>query len=155
MRGARDELIGRILDDLLVMGGDADRLTAAAAGFNRLNRTDLRALRVLRSHGMTAGALARALDVTSGATTRVIDSMAAAGYVRREADPRDRRRVLVSVTPAAVQIVDRTFARLGADTRTVLEGYGEEELETIVRFLADVGTLVRAHTRRLEQPADG
>lgn len=152
---AREELIERILDHLLVIGGDADRLTGAAALFNRLNRTDLRALRILRPGGMTAGDLARALDVTSGATTRVIDSLVAAGYVVRQADHRDRRRVMVSLTPAAVQIVDRTFAALGAATRAALRGYGEPELETIARFLAEMGGLVRAHTRRLAEPAGG
>src|SRR5689334_21547951 len=110
------------------MGGDVDRLTGVAAGFNRLNRTDLRALEVLRAGGMTAGDLARALSVTSGATTRVIDSLVAAGHVRREGDPRDRRRVLVRLTPAAVLLVDRTFERLRADTRTALEGYTDQQL---------------------------
>src|SRR5215470_87937 len=112
---ARDTLIERILDHLLLMGSDADRLTGAAAVFNRLNRTDLRALQVLRAGGLTAGQLARALSVTSGATTRVIDNLVASGQVVRGPDPKDRRRVLVRLTPAAIRQVDRTFAQLRAD----------------------------------------
>ena len=151
---ARDRQIERILGHLIVMGGDTLRLTGAAAGFNRLNRTDLRALGILRSGGLTAGELARALDVTTGATTRVIDSLVAAGHVRREADPRDRRHVVVRLTPAAARTVDRTFERLEAETRGALDRYGDQELETIARFLADIAALVRAHTRRLSEPAD-
>jgi DNA-binding MarR family transcriptional regulator len=142
----------QILDHILLMGGDLDRLTGSAAAFNRLNRTDLRALQLLRNGGLTAGELARSLHVTSGATTRVIDSLAAAGHVVRTPDAVDRRRVLVRLTPAAVLIVDRTFERLLADARTVLETYGDEELETLARFLADVRSLVRAHATRLSMP---
>jgi DNA-binding MarR family transcriptional regulator len=146
---ARDHLIERILDHLLLMGSDADRLTGAAAVFNRLNRTDLRALQALRRGGMTAGTLARALGVTSGATTRVIDSLVASGHVARAPDPTDRRRVLVRLTPRAEEQVDRTFEQLRADARSLLETYGDAELETVAHFLEDVSTLVREHARRL------
>ena len=145
----RDRLIEEILDRLLLMGSEADRLTGAAAVFNQLNRTDLRALQALRAGGMTAGRLARALGVTSGATTRVIDSLVASGHVAREADPTDRRRVLVRLTPAAEAQVDRTFDQLREDTRSMLRAYSDGELETIARFLEDVRSVVRDHARRL------
>src|SRR5215469_13275577 len=149
----RDRLIEQVLDQLLLMGSEADRLTGAAAVFNQLNRTDLRALQALRVEGMTAGRLARALGVTSGATTRVIDSLVASGHVARGPDPTDRRRVLVQLTPAAEEQVDRTFAQLRADVRTVLETYDDAALETVARFLEDVRSLVREHARRLSPRA--
>ena len=145
----RDRLIERILDDLLLMGSDADRLTGAAAVFNQLNRTDLRALQALRGGGLTAGSLARALGVTSGATTRVIDSLVASGHVARSPDPTDRRRVLVTLTPTAEDRVDRTFEQLRADVRALLETYADAELEAVAGFLDDVRRLVREHARRL------
>jgi DNA-binding MarR family transcriptional regulator len=145
----RDQLIEQILDQLLLMGSEADRLTGAAAVFNRLNRTDLRALQALRAGGMTAGRLARSLGVTSGATTRVIDSLVASGHVARGPDPTDRRRVLVQLTPAAEDQVDRTFEQLRADARSLLQTYDDAALETVVRFLGDVRMLVREHARRL------
>src|SRR5262249_20364537 len=135
-------------------GTEVDRLTGAAAAFNQINRTDLRALQVLRGGGMTAGQLARALHVTSGATTRVIDSMVEAGHVVRSPDPRDRRRVLVRLTPPAMLIVDRTFEALRVDTRQLLDAYSDAELETVARFLGDVRALVREHARRLARPDD-
>ena len=146
---ARDRLIEQISDQLLLLGSDADRLTDAAAYFNQLNRTDLRALQALRGGGMTAGSLARALGVTSGATTRVIDSLVASGLVARDPHPTDRRRVLVRLTRTAEQEVDRTFEQLRADVRTLLEGYDEAQLETIARFLEEARALVREHARRL------
>lgn len=150
----RDRLIDQILEHLLLMGSEVDRLTGAAAAFNQINRTDLRALQVLRGGGMTAGQLARSLHVTSGATTRVIDSMATAGHVVRTPDPADRRRVLVRLTPAAVLIVDRTFEALRSETRSMLDRHTDAELQTVLRFLGDVRALVREHARRLATAED-
>src|SRR5215472_10750023 len=147
---ARDRLVEQILDHIQLLGADVDQLTGAAAASNRVNRTDLRALQVLRaSGGMTAGDLARALQVTSGATTRVIDSLVRDGYVLREPDRGDRRRLLVRLTPSAERLVDGTFERLRADTRLLLGAYGDAEQETVARFLADVRALLRAHAARL------
>src|SRR5579872_722116 len=47
---------------------------------------------------LTPGALLRATLVTSGTMTNRIDRLAAAGLVRREPDPRDRRGVLVTLS---------------------------------------------------------
>ena len=56
-------------------------------------------LSALRRQGppfqLTPGALLRATLVTSGTMTNRIDRLAAAGLVRREPDPRDKRGVLV------------------------------------------------------------
>jgi DNA-binding MarR family transcriptional regulator len=153
-RVPRDRLIEEILDHLQLMGAEVEHLAGAAAGSVRMNRTDLRALQVLRtSDGMTAGQLARALQVTSGATTRVIDSLVAVGHATRQADARDRRRVVVRLTQDAEELFDRSFERLREQTRGLLEAYHDEELEVVARFLADVRGLLRAHARRLARPA--
>ena len=59
-------------------------------------------LSALRRQGppfqLTPGALLRATLVTSGTMTNRIDRLAAAGLVRREPDPRDKRGVLVTLT---------------------------------------------------------
>ena len=63
-------LIERVLEQLRLLPNDVDDLSGTLASYLKLNRTDLRALKVLRqSDGVTAGELARALRVTSGATT--------------------------------------------------------------------------------------
>lgn len=152
---AGDRLIEQILDHLLLLAADVDRLLGAAAAFNQLNRTDLRALQALRGGGLTAGQLARALHVTSGATTRVIDSLAAAGHVVRVPDQQDRRRVVVRLTPPAEAAVDRTFGQLRSAARSVLDAYGDGDLETIARFLEEVRSLVREHAYRLAWPDRG
>lgn len=150
----RTRLVERVLDQVRLVGVDVDELSVATAGYLHLNRTDLRALQLLRaSSGHTAGELARALHVTTGATTRVIDSLVAGGHAQREWDPVDRRRILVRITPEAERALDTAVERLRADTRRLLEVYGPEELDLLGGFLAQVRELIRAHARRLGRPS--
>jgi DNA-binding MarR family transcriptional regulator len=150
----RGQLVEDILDQLPMMTGDVDELTGATASFVNLNRTDFRALQALSSsQGMTAGELARALRVTTGATTRVIDSLVAAGHAHREWDPEDRRRILVSLTPTAQRTLDRALQALREDLRKSLSGYSESELDAVLRFVGSLRGLARTHARRLARPA--
>jgi DNA-binding MarR family transcriptional regulator len=69
-----------------------------------VNRTDARCLDILDQHGsMSAGDLAAASRLTTGAITAVIDRLERAGYARRVPDQSDRRRVLVELTPKAYE----------------------------------------------------
>ena len=49
---------------------------------------------------VTAGELAAATGLTTGAVTGVIDRLEQAGFARRERDPTDRRKVFVCALPA-------------------------------------------------------
>ena len=65
-----------------------------------LSESDIDALELLIDTGAaTAGRLSEVMGLTTGAVTRVIDRLEQAGYVRRETDPSDRRRVVVEVVP--------------------------------------------------------
>lgn len=101
-----------------------------------VNRTDLRCLDILDRHApMTAGALAQAARLSSGAVTFVIDRLEAAGYVRRHRDETDRRRVLVEVVPEACERVTDLHLPMIADARRALAGFSDEEVEVVRRFL--------------------
>ena len=61
-----------------------------------LNTTDLMCLSFLSdTEPLTAGQLAEATGLTTGSVTVMIDRLEKAGYVQRERDPTDRRRVIV------------------------------------------------------------
>ncbi|MFC5835585.1 MarR family winged helix-turn-helix transcriptional regulator [Nonomuraea insulae] len=102
--------------------------TAEAAG---LNATDYYALNLLDLSGpLTSGELAVRTGLTTGATTRLIDRLEQAGYVRRAPDPADRRKVMVEsvAEPAGLdKVLKGTRSRLGA----VFQGYSAEELATL------------------------
>ena len=84
---------------LLDLGIEIDAESQAAAALIGINQTDLICLNALfRPGAMTAGQLATTIGLTSGATTTAIDRLERAGYVHRQPDPSDRRRVLVEAS---------------------------------------------------------
>ena len=65
-----------------------------------INVTDLNCLNIVALTGpMTAGELARATGLTTASITGVLDRLEDGGFVRRERDPKDRRRVIVTLNP--------------------------------------------------------
>src|SRR5712671_400857 len=83
----------------------------AAADQIGINATDLNCLNILSFSGhMTAGQLARATGLTTASITGVADRLEEAGYVRRERDASDRRRVVIRlVTEKAVREIAAVF----------------------------------------------
>jgi hypothetical protein len=77
--------------------GDATVLFhSALAAKLGLHSTDYKALGVLDRLGpMSAGELGRHMGLAAASVTNLIDRLAARGFLRREPDPTDRRRVLL------------------------------------------------------------
>jgi DNA-binding MarR family transcriptional regulator len=100
-----------------------------------INRSDLRCLDLLHQSGtMTAGQLAAGSGLTSGATTRMLDRLEQAGYLRRRSDRGDRRRVLVELTPRARALAGELYGSL-EDAAAGLSRYSPDQLALLREFL--------------------
>jgi DNA-binding MarR family transcriptional regulator len=69
---------------------------------------------------LSPGRLVRETLVTSGTMTNRVDRLAGRGLVERLPDPRDRRGVLVRLTPEGKATVDGAFTALLAAERALL-----------------------------------
>ncbi|WP_327111340.1 MarR family transcriptional regulator [Nocardia sp. NBC_01730] len=112
--------------------------------------TDLSCLNILGVDGpQTPGRLADRIGITrGGAVTALIDRLERAGYVRRERDPDDRRRVLVALDEASATVAP-LFSGLGTAISEHLDGYDTAEIELLTRFVAGVNGRVAQATDRL------
>jgi DNA-binding MarR family transcriptional regulator len=130
-------------------------LGQAAADRIGLNATDLNCLNILSFSGeMTAGELARATGLTTASITGVADRLEEAGYVRRERDQKDRRRVVIRlVLERALQDVAPVFLPLVLGWQGVVTQYTDDELRLIVEFYGQMEDVIRAHIARLRAPA--
>lgn len=89
-------------------------------------------------HALTAGELLASSMVTTGAITNRIDRLEGRGLVRRVADPGDRRRVLVQLTPEGRTLVDDvTPGHLATESELLapLSGRQRAELARTLRTL--------------------
>jgi DNA-binding MarR family transcriptional regulator len=129
-----------------------DNLAAQRLG---VNLTDLDCVSIVqRRGGLTAGELATAAGLTSGAVTGVIDRLERAGYVRRARDPHDRRKVSVGVTPAFLAAAATIWGPVKADWDTLLTSrFTSEQLDVVVDFLTATSELTGRHTQRLTDEA--
>lgn len=103
-----------------------------------LNPTDLLSLELLGTEeDVTPGRLAELMGLTTGAATGILDRLERAGYVRREADPSDRRRVLVRPDPERMAELEATYGRLMHRT---VSAHGRDGLGRTLAGLADALT---------------
>jgi DNA-binding MarR family transcriptional regulator len=128
-----------------------DRMDQAVADALGLNRTDMRCTDVVEREGaVTAGRLAKATGLTTGAITSVIDRLERAGYVRRVRDESDRRRVLVELAPEVRERGRGFYAEHRKLSERLYRRSSEEELRLLLEFVRAGRELNEREAARLE-----
>jgi DNA-binding MarR family transcriptional regulator len=124
-----------------------------------LSESDVDTLERLAEYGsITAGHLSELMGLSTGAITRVLDRLEQAGYIRRSADPADRRRVIVSLVPDKTAGLEALTDRLAEASEAELARYTEDQLDAIADFLARMTEVTRTESTALrdspEAPLD-
>jgi len=90
-----------------------------------LDHAEYKLLVRLRSGGPgaseSAGDLSRALVMSSGGMTNLLDRLEDRGLVKRTSDPSDRRSVLVKLTPAGRKTIDKAVSTEAAREESVFD----------------------------------
>ena len=84
---------------------------------------------------MTAGELARAAILTSGAMTAILDRLEEEGLIRREIDAEDRRARRVTITEKGRNLINRALDQRMAQHRALNAALTLEERETLNALL--------------------
>ena len=121
-----------------------------------INVTDLNCLNIVALTGpMTAGDLARATGLTTASITGVLDRLEEGGFIRRERDPKDRRRVIVNLKAGpGLREIAPTFGPLVKAWRATAAGYSDEELRLLLEFQRKLEDIVRGQLARLRGDLD-
>jgi len=124
------------------VGAHLARRQDAVFGSFGLGRDEVGALSALRVAGppyrLSPTHLAKGLMLSSAGITSRIDRLERRGFVRRLADPNDRRGVMVELTDEGLGAVDSAVAALTVSERQLLERLEPDEiaqLESILRKL--------------------
>jgi DNA-binding MarR family transcriptional regulator len=132
-----------------VLYGQAVADTAGISG------SDLECMDFLNLEGRaTAGRLAEVTGLTSGAITGVVDRLEKAGYVRRERDEVDRRKVFIVVVPEATARIGQLYVPMQQAMHKVWSRYSDDELRLLLRFATDAYKGVLGATEALKGVID-
>ena len=104
-----------------------------------LTRAQWRALKATgRQEGVSQSELAEYLDMEAIPVGRVIDRLEKTGFIERRADPGDRRRWRLYLTPKAHAVVGEMEVIAGELRDEALRGIPRAELDVMMRTLTQV-----------------
>ena len=157
-RDPHEELLVAFAREVKQLNGLTAFFFRAAAARAEINVTDLEVVGLLELGGpMTAGQLAELMGLTTGAITGMVDRMEKAGYVIRERDPEDGRRVIVRLDSEG-----KALKKIAPVLDSIQDGWGEiaaeyddTQLAMLVDFLQKGSAMSREEIARLRMAAGG
>ncbi|MGA2927062.1 MAG: MarR family transcriptional regulator [Solirubrobacteraceae bacterium] len=149
-------MFAELVDEIRRSQSATDRFDQAVAEALGLNRTDMRCVDVLQRAGqLTAGQLAEATGLTTGAMTTALDRLERLGFARRVRDAADRRRVLVEIAPEASAHAQQFYREHAQQAERLYNRYSTQELELLLRFVREGREFNELHAARLEAQTRG
>jgi DNA-binding MarR family transcriptional regulator len=151
----RAELFRRLDREMRQVSAYSVLLSQAVAERAGIHPTDLEILDLLHLEGpVPAGRLAEVTGLTAGAITGAIDRLERRGYIRREDDPNDRRRVIVRpVVSTAQRTIIPLYAALSRAMTSTWSRYSDKDLAVLLDFMARSSEIARKHIARLRKSA--
>jgi DNA-binding MarR family transcriptional regulator len=123
---------------------------AAVAERLGMNRTDLHVITLLHDAGsMTAGEIAQATNLTTGAVTAVIDRLESGGWAQRERDPSDRRRVVVKLALDRRRQIAQVFQPMLRRSAEIYSDLRDTDRAVLLEFLRKAYPMLHKETAKL------
>ena len=123
----------------------------AVADYAGISSSDLECLDFLNLEGRaTAGRLAEVTGLTTGAITGVVDRLEKAGFVRRERDDADRRKVFIALIPEKIARIGTLYEHMQRAMLKNWESYSDDELRLLLRFASQGYETMRKATEELK-----
>jgi DNA-binding MarR family transcriptional regulator len=156
-RERRGELLAHLQRAAQTSTTDGILFHQAIADRVGLHVTDLRCLSLLTSAGsLTAGELGQQLGLgTTGAVTRMVDRLERAGYVRRQPDPRDRRRVIIHPVPEQLAAIAPYYQGMATAWNDLLAAYSDEQLHLFLDLLDRMHQMSQEQLASLDHDTPG
>jgi DNA-binding MarR family transcriptional regulator len=87
--------------------------------------------------------------LSTAATTTLLDRLEEKGYVKRERDPVDRRKVQVELTSEGQKKIYDLYGPLAREGSRMMARFSDRQLEMLREFLDEATETVDAHRTRL------
>lgn len=147
----RAGLMEALDEELRAFNAEVGMLTRAVAERLGVGVTDLQCLSIIGQAGsISAGRLAEMIGLTSGAITGVVDRLERTGYVRRERDTKDRRKVIIRPLSGKIERdVAPLFDSVRRARAELCSGYSDHDLAVILDFVTRNRPMLREEIAKL------
>lgn len=145
--------------DVRALSAESDQIGRCFAGLHQLGANDFRALLhiiVADESGspLSAGELARNMELSGAAITYLVERMIASGHIARESDPEDRRKVILRCAEPGIQLARAFFAPLATHTHEAMAGLPNRDLTAAHRVFTALIEAMRAFRAGLGAPGE-
>jgi DNA-binding MarR family transcriptional regulator len=137
---ARPEVIRQVQLALRSMGAQLGRLNSTIASLVELRGGDIELLdHIGRVGPVSPSALAAQLHIHPATMTGILDRLEQGGWVVRERDSPDRRKVQLRAVRARGPELVKLYAPMNAALMKISSGFTSDQLEAIRDFLISIG----------------
>ncbi|WP_318205504.1 helix-turn-helix domain-containing protein [Streptomyces sp. SCL15-4] len=135
----------RALGDLVATSIVGQQEFARSLGLSMMDLICLAHVLAAGDSPVTAGDLAARAHVTTGAVTGILNRLERGGFVTREPDPADRRRVLVAAVPAAADRVRTVYGPYYARLTELFAQYTPAEISIVTDWFTRAAAVTRTY----------
>jgi len=94
--------------------------------------------------GLTPKDLGKALNITTGSVTAMVDRLESKGFMARKPNPTDRRSVLLHLSPEGTDAMQWANDHFAAAAEALLQESSEGSIVNIAEFLEGIGQRLMA-----------
>jgi DNA-binding MarR family transcriptional regulator len=144
--------------DLRALTSESDWVARTFADQNALSANEFRALlfvMIAETNGvrMTAGDLRKQMGLSGAAITYLVERMSEGGHLRREADPTDRRKVILRYGDRGKDIARTFLMQLAQHNHRALAELADSDLEAAHRAFGAMVDAMRNFRADVAAPA--
>lgn len=148
---SREELVRTLGFAISHWQDSVEDFDSAVGDVYGLSAPERRCLSVV-SHGpQPANVIAKAVNLTPAAVTTLIDRLEKRGFVQRQADPTDRRKVMVAAAEKTEEVTRQAYFPIFMAGAALLENYSIEEMHLILKFIDEVTVMQTNQTEAFRQ----
>ena len=113
-------------------------------------------LRYIARHGegVLPGEIGEEMQVSTARVAQTLNSMEKKAWLTRQIDPRDRRKILVQLTPEGKAIADGRHQSIVAIATNILTLLGEDDAKAYVRISKKLAGILSAHAEAIMGEVD-
>jgi DNA-binding MarR family transcriptional regulator len=154
----REELLRELVEENRRSNVEGLSYLQAVAERSGMNLSDLQCMNILALTGpVTAGRLGEEMGLTTGAVTGLVNRLEKSGYVRREKDPDDGRRVVIRPVAEELERAGVVYpgSREEMSLNSLLSDYDDRTLAIFLEVVRKSNRATREETARIRAASRG